>query len=99
MNNNMDNMKQFLEKHPIDCGEEEDLMGLIYSVITENNRVEDDNIRRQFAGLREKYEDLLGGKFDQLFDDVCALCVCHERQAFDAGFRTGAQLILEVTEM
>ena len=96
-----ENLK-FLEEHfrqnPLNHGDMESVLEVLYWYYAENNPIDNQKIRDSFAKLRSQFSNLSLQEFDPIFETVSELCVEGQRLAFYEGLRLGVTLMLELTE-
>lgn len=84
------------EAHPLDYGDAEIILDVLYWNYAENNPIDNPKIRNGFDDLRSKFPHLSMQEFDPVFNTVSELCLEHERGAFMDGIRLGAMLMEEL---
>lgn len=87
---------EYCNAHPLDCGDAESLMDVLYWNYAENNPLDNQKIKDDFATLRSKFPHLSMQEFDPIFNTVSELCLEHERVAFLDGIRLGVLLVAEL---
>ena len=90
--------KIYIEQHPPQFGHEDihTIAELLYNCYTEMNPIDTTEIRGIFREIDQIIRNLSVQENDRVFAVVCQLCTHHERLAFLAGLRVGAQLLLEL---
>ena len=98
MNLYMQQFQTYIEKHPPRFGHEDihTIAELLYNCYTELNPIDTAEIRGGFREIDQIIRNLSVQDNDRVFTVVCQLCTQHERLAFLAGMRVGAQLLLEL---
>lgn len=98
MKESMKVLLDYCKAHPLDYGEAESLLDVLYWNYAENNPLDNQKIKDGFATLRSQFPHLSMQKFDPIFNTVSELCWEHERVAFMDGIRMGALLVVELNE-
>lgn len=86
------------EAHPLDYGDSESLLDVLYWNYAENNPLDNQKIKDGFAALRSQFPHLSMQEFDPVFNTISELCLEHERVAFMDGIRLGMLLLAELSE-
>ncbi|MBQ3194790.1 MAG: hypothetical protein IJB59_14610 [Oscillospiraceae bacterium] len=86
--------RHFEKQPPVSYGDADTILDALFWLYTENNSLDCEEIKVQFARLRE-YLDLPPKEYDEVFYAVSDLCVLHGRTAFVEGIRLGMQLMQE----
>lgn len=90
-------LADYCKKNPLDHGDAESAMEVLYWHYTECNPIDNQKIRGGFAKLRRQFPNLSLQDFDPIFLTVSDLCMEHERLAFYEGLRLGMTLVMELT--
>lgn len=91
-------LEDYSEQHPLNHGDAESVMEVLYWYYTETNPIDNQKIRDGFAKLRASFPQLSLQDFDPIFLTVSDLCMEHERLAFYEGLRLGVTLMTELNE-
>ena len=96
MNSYIDKLKRYIQEHPIEFGESVDspCLDALWWHYSEQHSLNNDKIRQQYHDLHAL---LPPETADEAIGTVGCLCAEHERIAFIAGLRLGAQLMLELS--
>ncbi len=90
-------MKEYLKEHfkqnPLNHGDMESVLEVLYWYYAENNPINNRKIRNSFAKLRSQFPNLSLQEFDPIFDTVSELCVKDQHLAFYEGLRLGVTLM------
>lgn len=91
-------IQTYIEQHQPQFGHEDihTIAELLYNCYTELNPIDTTEIRGGFREIDQIIRNLSIQDNDRVFAVVCQLCTQHERLAFLAGMRVGAQLLLEL---
>lgn len=88
-------MQQHIREHPPDCGDGDSVLDMLFWHYEENNAIDSEKIREQFAALREMM-NLSPRDYDQVFYTVSDLSLEHGRLAFVEGVKIGIALLNEL---
>lgn len=91
-------LQDYCKRNPLNHGDAESVMEFLYWHYAENNPIDSQKIRNNFAKIRQQYPHLSLEEFDPIFTTVSDLCVEHERLAFLEGLRLGVTLMMEIAE-
>ena len=99
MTNGFEYLIQYIKNHPIRFGNDCDQPALegLYWLYSENHNMSDTQTKMAAKALHERLSGLQFEMADEVFSLAGTLCAEHERIAFLAGLRLGAQLMLELT--
>lgn len=89
-------LRDFCKRNPLDHGDADSVMELLYWFYTENNPVDNQKIRDGFAKLRSQFPCISLQEFDPVYMTVSDLCMEHERLAFYEGLRLGTAIMMEL---
>ena len=91
-------VQQHFAKQPLaSYGDADSILETLFWLYTENNNLDNEAVKQQFARLRE-YLNLPAKEYDEVFYIVSSLCLEHGKQAFRAGFSMAMDLMQEVIE-
>ena len=91
-------LEDYCKQTPLDHGDAESVMEVLYWHYTECNPIDNQKIRVGFAKIRSQFPHLSLQDFDPIFLTVSNLCMEHERLAFYEGLRMGVMLTEELKE-
>lgn len=89
--------KQYLEQNPLNYGEEDSVLDVLYQNYTEYGSPDNEKICSLFAELRKRV-DLPPKEYDSVFYVVSDLCLEYGRLAFREGMRLGMLLMCEIND-
>lgn len=89
-------LKSCITSHPLDLGDEDSILGLLYEAHSETNAMYDDEIKADFHVLYETMNGIPLREMDQIVYPVCTLCRNHQKSGFIEGIRIGFQLYAEL---
>ena len=72
------------------------ILSLLYEAYGDANRIDDDQIKADFAELYQALNGMPLQEMDWIINLVCALCRDHERNGFVHGVQLGAQLAQKI---
>ncbi len=93
-------LKSYVESHPIQFDDncESPVLDSLYWHFSECHSMANAKTKKANRDLGDCLQQLFGKDRDKVFSLVCTLCAEHERIAFFAGLRLGAQLMLELRQ-
>ena len=98
-------MKQYIEKlkqhiadSPLDFGDADSVLGLLYECYNENHPYDDERIKADFNALYQAMNGMPLREMDRVIYPVCKLCRDHERAGFIEGIKLGMRLEQELTK-
>lgn len=91
-------LRKHITDNPPDFGDADSVLALLYEAYSEIIRMDDTQIKADFAALYQTMNGMTLQEMDQILDPVCTLCRDHERAGFVAGVRVGVQLAQELTD-
>lgn len=94
----LDALQDYCKQNPLNHGDTESVMELLYWHYSEFNPIDNQKIRDGFRKLRSQFPELSIQTFDPIFTTVSDLCEEHERLAFYEGLRLGVTLMKELAE-
>ena len=92
-------LETYVDSRKMNLGDGESLVSLLYEAYGDVNRIDDDQIKADFAEL---YQALNGlplmplREMDWIINPVCTLCRDHERNGFVHGVLVGVRLSQEI---
>ena len=91
-------LQEYAQSHKSDFGDGESVLTLLYEAYSDNNRMDNAQIKAAFKELYRQLEGMELREMDQIIDPVCILCRDHERAGFVEGVRVGVFLAQELNE-
>ena len=91
-------LREYAQSHEPDFGDGESVLTLLYEAYSDNNRMDNAQIKADFKELYRHLEGKDLREMDQILDPVCILCRDHERTGFIAGIMVGTKLAQELFE-
>lgn len=90
-------LKEYARSHEPDFGDgESSVLTLLYEAYSNNNRMDNAQIKTDFKELYRYLEGMELREMDQILDPVCILCRDHERAGFVESVKIGLLLALEL---
>ena len=91
-------LKAYVESHPVDFGssDSETVLDRLYQAYAESNETDPSEIKESFNELDKLLESLSLENNNAVFILVLSLCTAYEHKAFLDGLQYGAHLILEL---
>ena len=90
-------LRECAQSHKPDFGDGESVLTLLYEAYSDNNRMDNSQIKADFKELYRQLEGMELQEMDQILDPVCILCRDHERAGFVDGVKVGLFLALETS--
>lgn len=91
-------LQEYAQSHKSDFGDGESVLTLLYEAYSNNNRMDNAQIKADFKELYRQLEGKDLQEMDQILDPVCILCRDHEQAGFIAGIMVGMKLEQELFE-
>ena len=85
-------LRECAQSHKPDFGDGESVLTLLYEAYSDNNRMDNAQIKADFKELYRRLQDMDLRAMDQILDPVCILCRDHERAGFVDGIKIGIML-------
>ena len=85
-------LRECAQSHTPDFGDGESVLTLLYEAYSDNNRMDNAQIKADFKELYRRLEGMDLREMDQILDPVCILCRDHERAGFVDGIKIGIML-------
>lgn len=85
-------LRECAQSHKPDFGDGESVLTLLYEAYSDNNRMDNAQIKADFKELYRRLEGMDLREMDQILDPVCILCRDHERAGFVDGIKIGIML-------
>lgn len=89
-------LQEYTQSHKPDFGDGESVLTLLYEAYSDNNRMDNAQIKADFKELYRRLEGMDLREMDQILDPVCILCRDHERAGFVEGVKVGIMLAQEL---
>lgn len=96
MNPYFEELKANIEANPLNFGDGESVLTMLYECYNENNPYDNEQIRADFHELYQQMNGVPLREMDQIVYPVCKLCQDHERAGFVEGIRLGVLLAHEL---
>ena len=93
----IEKLKDCIAQEPLDFGDGESVLTMLYEAYSECNRMDDAKIKADFSELYRSMNGMSLRDMDQIIYPVCTLCRDHERSGFTEGVKLGIQLYDEIT--
>ena len=90
-------LRECAQSHKPDFGDGESVLTLLYEAYSDNNRMDNAQIKADFKELYRRLEGMDLREMDQILDPVCILCRDHERAGFVEGVKVGVMLAQELS--
>ena len=90
-------LRECAQSHKPDFGDGESVLTLLYEAYSDNNRMDNAQIKADFKELYRRLEGMDLREMDQILDPVCILCRDHERAGFLEGVKVGVMLAQELS--
>lgn len=91
-------LKAYIEKHPLNCGDADSVLGMLYECHNENNPYDNEQIKADFNELYQQMNGMPLREMDKIIYPVCKLCRDHEKSGFIEGIKAGFRLQTEMIE-
>ena len=85
-------LQEYAQSHKPDFGDGESVLTLLYEAYSDNNRMDNAQIKADFKELYRRLEGMELREMDQIIDPVYILCRDHERAGFVDGIKIGIML-------
>lgn len=93
-----ENLRNHLEQQPpANYGDADSIMEALFWMFTENNNLDNEEVKQQFTKLRE-HLNLPMKEYDEVFYIVSTLCLAYGQSAFSQGFRFGFAFAQELAK-
>ena len=80
-------LRDYFEENPLDFGDGESVLTLLYEAYADSNKMDDGTIREEFNELYRQMNGMGLWERDRIIYPVCALCRDHQRSGFVEGVR------------
>ena len=89
-------LSDYAHSHELNFGDGDSVLTLLYEAYSDNNRLDDDQIKADFNALYQAMNGMSLKEMDKIIYPVCTLCRGHERTGFIAGVNIGMRLYMEL---
>lgn len=96
MNPYIEKLKQRIIENPLDFGDADSVLGLLYECYNENHPYDNEEIKADFNALYKAMNGMPLWEMDKVIYPVCKLCRDHEKSGFIEGIKVGIQLQMEL---
>ena len=86
----------YLRENPVQFTEGTTLLQQLYWCYTECNPLNNEALKTQFAAIYKSMPELSEENFDRIFIQICELQLLEERLSFEAGFKIGLRLAMDL---
>jgi len=98
MNTLFETLKTHIEQHPLNYGDGESVLTMLYECHNENNPYDNEQIKEDFNELYRQMNGMELREMDKIIYPVCKLCRDHEHAGFVEGIKIGVRLQSELLE-
>ena len=98
MNAFFETLKAHIKLDPLDCGDAESILEMLYECHNENSPYDNAQIKADFNELYQQMNGMALREMDKIIYPVCTLCRDHERSGFIEGIKIGIRLGEELTK-
>ena len=90
----IETLRQHLTQYSLSLGDldTQSVLEMLYVTYLEYNDNEGEDVKAMFTKLDKVLAELPLVTVDNIMDEVCALCHCHERNGFTEGLKLGVKL-------
>ena len=99
MNPYFESLKAHIKTNPLNFGDGESVLTMLYECYNENNPYDNEQIRSDFNELYQQMNGMPLREMDNIVYPVCKLCRDHEKAGFIEGLRLGVLLAHELGGM
>ena len=96
MNPYLEKLRQHLAENPLNLGDADSVLGLLYECHNENSPYDNEQIKADFNELYHQMNGMPLREMDKIIYPVCTLCRDHEKAGFIEGVKIGMQLSQEL---
>ena len=96
MNPYFECLKAHIKTNPLNFGDGESVLTMLYECYNENNPYDNEQIRTDFNELYQQMNGMPLREMDNIVYPVCKLCRDHEKAGFIEGIRLGVLLAHEL---
>lgn len=94
----INSLRKHITDNPPDFGDADSVLALLYEAYSEINRMDDTQIKADFAALYQTMNGMTLQEMDRILDPVCTLCRDHERAGFTEGMKIGVRLFQDLSD-
>ena len=98
MNTFFETLKAHIKQDPLDCGDAESILEMLYECHNENSPYDNEQIKADFNELYQQMNGMPLREMDKIIYPVCKLCRDHERAGFVEGIKIGILLQQELNK-
>lgn len=98
MKNDFEKLRTHIAENPLDFGDGESVLTMLYEAYAESNRMDDGTIKKDFNELYRQMNGMELREMDKIIYPVCTLCRDHQRSGFVEGIKVGIRLRGELIE-
>lgn len=91
-------LKSYIEAHPLNYGDGESVLTMLYECHNENSPYDNEQIKADFNELYRLMNGMELREMDKIIYPVCRLCRDHERAGFMEGIKIGIRLEQELNK-
>lgn len=96
MNTLFETLKTHIEQHPLNYGDGESVLTMLYEYHNENSPYDNEQIKADFNALYQQMNGMPLREMDKIIYPVCTLCRDHEKAGFVEGIRIGVAISKEL---
>ena len=98
MENYFEKLRTYIAENPLDFGDGESVLRMLYECHNENSPYDNEQTRADFNELYQQMNGMPIREVDRIIYPVCRLCRDHERSGFIEGIKVGIRLREELVE-
>ena len=87
-------LKEHIRQHPLELGDADSVLALLYEAYNAINTMDDDHIKADFNALYQPMNGMELKEMDCILGPVCALYRDHEQSGFLESVKVGIRLAL-----
>ena len=91
-------LRTYIAENPLDFGDGDSVLTLLYEAYAESNKMDDGTIKEDFNELYRQMNGMELREMDKIIYPVCTLCRDHQRSGFVEGVKVGIRLRTELAE-
>jgi len=88
-------LKTYIEQHPLNNGDGESVLGMLYECHNENSTYDNEQIKADFNELYQQMNGMPLREIDKIIYPICKLCRDYEQSGFVEGIKIGIALAIE----
>lgn len=89
-------LKEHIRQHPLELGDADSVLALLYEAYNAINTMDDNQIKADFNELYQAMNGMELQEMDKIIYPVCTLCRDHERVGFIDSVQVGIRLSMEI---